>query len=304
MIRINDSIKKKTLRANTAVGDVSLSALGAAAIALLLSATGALAGPVTDDTQIGTVNIEFPSFSELFTAGKDTFTYNFEKGGFRLSQQVAAGAFGGEANAVKNDPFDPSILYRTQDDVIFYCVDLFDDLNYNNGFHRYTVLALDDNTQADSSHGNEIITRDFGNLLNFLGALNSVLDTEYGLTHGDQNWLNPTRGWMSGAIQAGIWESLYDVDNGMNINDGYFSVDDTGSGGSKLSTEGANLLSATFDNMGSATSLDNNLVHWFQIEGGQDLIADPIQVPAPGTFVLLLGGLIMVVNASRVRGRG
>ncbi|MEA3640883.1 MAG: hypothetical protein VBE63_13185 [Lamprobacter sp.] len=300
----NERIKKKTCRTSTKVGGISVSALGATALALLLTTTGALAGPVTDHTQVGTVEIGFPSFNELFTAGYDSFTFHFNKGDFSRRQQVAAGAFGGEAKAVENDPFDPSTLYRSQDDVIFYCVDLFSDLNYNNGFHRYTVLALDDDTQVESSHGSQVITRDFGNVLTFLGALNLVLAENYGLTHGEQNWLNPTTGWMSGAIQAGIWESLYDFDNGMDINDGFFKVSGTGSGSHKLSKSGANLLSATFSRMESAPSLDNRLVHWFHIDNGQDIIGDPIQVPAPGSLILLLGGLIMLVNASRVRGHG
>lgn len=74
----------------------------------------------------------------------------------------------------------------------------------------------------------------------------------------------------------------------MNINSGHFSV--TG-----LSDDGQVLLDAAFDRMASSDSLDSSQVLLFQpIDGGQTLIGDPVEVPVPGSFVLLLSGLLLL----------
>ncbi|WP_201245025.1 hypothetical protein [Halochromatium salexigens] len=307
MIRINTSIKKKTRQASTTVGGTSMPALGSTALALLLSATGVLANPVTvdnyiDNSQLGDVDIQFPSINDgLFTEGHDSVQVSFFINSDKVyDARVYAGALGGETQAIDNNPFDPATLYRSSDDVIFYCVDLFNDLLMNKGFKKYVVLPVDDDTQVTSSEGNDTVTRDFGKVLEFLGALNSVLQTDkYQLTHGDQNWLNPTKSWMSGAIQVGIWESLYDET--MDIFDGNFQVSASGGGNKKLDPRGIDLLNLTFTQMENENnnSLSGSKVLWFQSENGQDLLADP--VPAPGSVVLLLGGLLLLASASRRR---
>lgn len=303
MIRLNNSIKKKTRQASTTVGGASISPLGSTALALLFSATGALADPVAvedyiNSSQIGDVDIQLPSIKDgLFIEGYDSVKISF----FGNNASVYAGAFGGETRAIDNNPFDPAMLYRSSDDVIFYCVDLFNDLLMNEGFKEYVVLPVDGDTQVTSNEGSDTVTRDFGKVLEFLGALNAVLQTEHYLTHGDQNWLNPTESWMSGAIQVGIWESLYDET--MDIFDGNFQVSETGGENKKLDPLGVQLLDQTFAQMADENnnSLSGSKVLWFQSENGQDLLADPVLVPAPGSVVLLLGGLLLLASASRRR---
>ncbi|MBK1618036.1 hypothetical protein CKO42_06155 [Lamprobacter modestohalophilus] len=227
-------------------------------------------------------------------------------------QGIRAGAFDGEAKSAGNEDFDITTLYRSQDQVILYCLDIFNDLE-TAGFVEYSVYAFDDDaagaptttTQRTITRGpwwwpsEETITAtgNLNNVLDFLGAVNDVLEDQYQYTFGDRNWLNPADRWISGAIQVGIWESLYDdydsTNTSLDITDGHFSV--TG-----LSNKGETLLSHAFNQMVSSESLDRSQVLLFQpVTGGQTLIGDPFDVPAPGTLVLLLSGLFLVRKVSR-----
>jgi hypothetical protein len=287
-----------------------------------LSATATLAAPLTinEMDEIGRVELSFPDRPrDIFLTGHDGVTLRFnydgvDDGNYDKSQAVWAGAFGGEAQRVEDasgnpDPFDPTTLYRSQNQVVLYCLDIFNELQYGKGFVEYNVFEFDDDEDAQPSTTTTIATDisatgSLTNVLDFLGALNDVLgETEYWVeeddgddgwvqygtySFGDRNWLNPANRWISGAIQVGIWESLYDYDNGMDISAGHFSV--TG-----LSSDGQGLLDVAFDRMASSASLDSSQVLLFQpTDGGQTLIGDPVEVPAPGSVLLLLSGLLLL----------
>jgi hypothetical protein len=253
------------------------------AAVLLASAMGQ--GPVA---QAGpTLTMSFSSdHGELFPSGGDVMGIDFNNGSKSVSTNVKAGMF--SANVDDSDDFDVSRLYLDKSNVLVYCVDILQEL-------RKTSTAYDVN---EITQGQEVVNhgvrRDFGRTLTFLGAVNHVLSENYGLGFGDKNWLNPNAGWMSGAVQLGIWESLYEEkDTILSIaND----VTDAGTwfSATGVDTKGSALLSAAFGRMDDATPLSVEQVIWLSTDQGQDLLADPVDVPAPAPLALLLGGLAML----------
>jgi hypothetical protein len=235
-----------------------------------------------------TIDISFGR--DLFPVGSDRLTFDFDDGTNRKSATVNAGLFGGSAeNGVG---FDPKTLYRSANDVLFYCVDILN--NLQKPVTVYNVNDVDANLVVDDDDNPR---RDFGRMLGFLGAVNEVLGTEYGLVFGDKNWLNPNSGWMSGAIQVGIWESLYEqMGEGLDVDTGYFSVTD-------LNGKGKRLLDSVFYSMSTSASnaLSGDQVRWFSNDKAQDLIADPVPVPAP--LALLGAGLGLLAFGRRNSGR-
>jgi hypothetical protein len=341
MIASSNILKEDPRQPSTRVSAILRPIISATGIALLLSATATLATPLTISgmTEIGSVELSFSENStDPFLIGYDEvklrFDYNYDPDKARnwndwWQNGVGAGAFAGEAESVKNNSFDITTLYRSQDEVILYCLDIFNGLE-TKGFVEYVVYALDDAETGAPTTTTEItpaktvargpwwkpkektipgvsVTGDINNVLDFLGALNDVLaETEYWVkeddgddgwvqygtySFGDRNWLNPANSFMSGAIQVGIWESLYDDD--MDINSGHFSV-------KGLDDDGELLLTEAFGRMASSDPLDSSQVLLFQpVTGGQTLIGDPVKVPAPGTLALLLSGLFLVRKVRR-----
>ncbi|NBC47051.1 MAG: hypothetical protein GVY22_03460 [Gammaproteobacteria bacterium] len=170
----------------------------------------------------------------------------------------------------------------------------------------YSVLRISDDTLVQTATNGADVIRNFGQVLDFLGALNWVLGTDqtYGLAYGEQNWLNPQQGWMSGAIQIGIWESLYELDptEEMNIAGGNFRVSPSSHSWNALDSRGVELLERTFTAMSNTDPVSDRGVRWFQLDGGQDLLGDPVQIPAPATGLLVVSGLLLLANARRRRG--
>ncbi|MBK1704897.1 hypothetical protein [Halochromatium glycolicum] len=270
--------------------------------------SGAVAGPIwlseyQAANQEGQIQFDFGG--QLFAAGRDRVKVEFNNGKMGRTVRVDAGLFGGEAEAVPGDPFDPASLYRSEDDVLLYCADLFENLKKEQ--NTYGVLRISDDTLVQTATNGTDVIRNFGQVLDFLGALNWVLGTDqytYGLAYGEQNWLNPQAGWMSGAIQIGIWESLYEVDaaEDMDITSGIFRVSPSSDSWNALDSRGVELLERSFTAMLTTEPLSDRGVRWFQLDGGQDLLGDPVQVPAPTTGVLIVSGLLLLVNARRRRG--
>lgn len=273
---------------------------------MLIAMTESFAGPIDLSDYVAANQegqVQFAFGRQPFASGSDRVRVRFDNGELSRNIRVDSGMFGGEAEAVPNDPFDPASLYRSEDEVLLYCVDLLEDLS--TGQNTYNVLRISDDTLVQTSTNGEGVMRNFGQVLDFLGALNWVLGTDeyaYGLAYGEQNWLNPNQGWMSGAIQVGIWESLYDDD--MDLAGGNFSVRTTGNEWNALDPSGTELLARAFTAMETTDPLRDSGVRWFQLDGGQDLLGDPVQVPAPATGLLVLSGLLLLVNARRHRSQG
>lgn len=283
-------------------------AVSCSAALMLGIMSGAVAGPIwlseyQAANQEGQIQFDFGG--QLFAAGRDRVKVEFNNGKMGRTVRVDAGLFGGEAEAVPGDPFDPASLYRSEDDVLLYCADLFENLKKEQ--NTYGVLRISDDTLVQTATNGTDVIRNFGQVLDFLGALNWVLGTDqytYGLAYGEQNWLNPQAGWMSGAIQIGIWESLYEVDaaEDMDITSGIFRVSPSSDSWNALDSRGVELLERSFTAMLTTEPLSDRGVRWFQLDGGQDLLGDPVQVPAPTTGVLIVSGLLLLVNARRRRG--
>lgn len=229
----------------------------------------AMAGP-TD----ATIDLGFPGGSGLFPVGSVVTTISYDNGeGTSSRSRVRAGMFGGTASNGVN--FDLSTLYRSADDVLAYCVDILNNLLLGSSTYNVNTLGQ---TQVVEHDG---VRRDFGRTLRFLGAVNQVS----GLAFGQKNWLNPSEAWMSAAIQVGIWESLYEQEGEvLSVNNGWFAA-------TSLGTQGNAFLSSAFDAMGTADAVRAPQVRWLQIDGGQDLIVDPVAVSAPASLMLVSMGL-------------
>lgn len=243
--------------------------------------TAAIASPIPS-----TVDLTFRNASGLFPEGNLIATINYNNGDTSKSSRVRAGMFGGTASNGVN--FEPTTLFRSEDGVLAYCVDILNNLLRSANTYNVNSLASD---EVDVRDG---VRRDFGRTLDFLGAVNFVTEQNYRTTEDDPafNWLTPSASWMSAAIQVGIWESLYEQeqsDLSITGDDDWFSASFEGSERDKQSA--ANFLEMAFSAMSTTEALDASRVKWLQIEGGQDLLVDPVDVPVPGTLLLTAAGL-------------
>jgi hypothetical protein len=260
----------------------------------ILIGSGAQAGP--------TVDIDFGT--SLFPEGSDTLKFDFDDGSNSRTSWVRAGMLEGKATSAVD--FNPVDLYFTEDQMFLYCVDIMTDLKTDKTTYDVKEVASDlvvGNGSAGAPR------RDFGRMLEFLGAVNATLagDT-YNLSFGDANWLNPISNDVSGAIQVGIWESLYEAD-GVTLahSSGDFSIP------ASLSSDGASFLTTVFNAMGSGSTsaLSANQVRWFETDEGQDLLgylndpapdlSDRQKIPEPATIALLMAGVGMLCFRSRRR---
>lgn len=249
----------------------------------------------------GTLELDFATnnFSELFPAGYDSMRVTLNDGTLRVQQTVLAGMFSGSV-IESGTTIDSSELYRDPENVLAYCVDLMQLLSSN---AIYEVESVTASTTDISPAG---VKRDFGRMVRFLGALNVELQNSHSLQFGDKNWLNPVGGgWMSGAIQLGIWESLYEeADSHLDVFDGWFQVHESGGTSKKAEQAGLDLLEDVFtavNNPDNVFDFDASTLLWARNDSGQGLVLDPSKVPIPSSFVLLLGGAAGMVLRKRRR---
>ncbi|MDP5071176.1 MAG: hypothetical protein NWQ45_09775 [Congregibacter sp.] len=259
----------------------------ATAVAGLVGLAGiASATPMTGPA----VDLSFPGPNGLFPEGwlATTITLNTGSGNI-VNSRVAAGMFGGVATSVAGG-FDASLLYRSQGDVLAYCIDILNNLLKSQ--NTYHVNDITQNMVVDHAG----VRRDFGRTLSFLGAANQVAKQQFGISEGEKNWLNPNTKWMSAAIQVGIWESLYEKDaTPLTAASGWFAATTLGVLGDKFLVDSFALLNGA----APPVAVSASTVKWLQINGGQDLLVDPVDVPAPAPLLLLLSGLALLWRRSR-----
>ncbi|WOJ97026.1 hypothetical protein R0137_00290 [Congregibacter brevis] len=253
--------------------------IGAAAIAGLMGFAGAAqANPMT-------VDLNF-SGGGLFPAGSKGSRITYNNGvNPSLSMGVAAGMFSGTASNGVN--FDETSLYLDEGNVLAYCVDIVNRLLRKT--NTYNVKEVTPDLVVDPQG----VRRDFGRTLQFLGAANHVARTQFNIFEGEKNWLNPSTNWMSAAIQVGIWESLYEKDSSeLDTSGGWFQATSIGNKGNQFLADSFKLMGG----LKPPPAVDAKLVKWLQIDGGQDLLVDPVDVPAPAPLALLLAGLALMVR--------
>lgn len=267
-------------------------ALAAGSTAVCLSIIPAIANAGL--TSIGTADVTFSN--PIFTdTGSDTVQiYYPNQNGDERSMRVSAGRFSGSATA---DGFNADLFYENADLVHLYCIDLYQRIGsgWNGSFGVHQLDANTPNILTNDAHPQ----RDFDRTLDFLGALNYTLANDYrhlGFGESNYNWLNPTNAWMSGAIQLGIWESLYeDVGEetvNWDISTGDFRVSDSERQSYSIHADGASLLSRTFANIQRTESLGTEYALVLTSDQYQDMIVGdpPIDVPVPATAALLIFG--------------
>jgi hypothetical protein len=267
------------------------------AIAALFAAVSAIASSVAASPETLELDFSLGNHGRLFPAGKDAMRIHYDNGAMDRTAAVAAGMFSGTAVEGANTTIDTRTLFEDALNVLAYCIDIMQLLEAS------AVYEVEDIDQTAIHIDNSGIRRDFGRMLDFLGAVNTVLQgSDYGFTPDSKNWLRPDSGWMSGAIQVGIWESLYEADDAAlsitrtDTDDDQWFWADTSSGKAThdVDMRGLSFLDSAFGLVNSGTGftpLSANEVLWARNDSGQDLLIDPVPVPAPTTIMLLLGGL-------------
>ena len=192
------------------------------------------------------------------------------------STRVNAGRFVGTASNFVN--VSPEIFYKNENEVYMYCYDV-----YNHITGGDTVVYDIDFEGATKR------------TLQFIDAVNRVLSGD-----GDYNpyaWVTPTNRLQAGAIQLGLWESLYDTDWSLTTNTGKFYTTNVTAG----VIAQANTFFASID---EDSAIDQKFTMVLRNASRQDMItADPPVngVPTPATLLLMLPALAGLAISTRRR---
>lgn len=193
------------------------------------------------------------------------------------SGSANAGRFNGTVTAF-TAPLQAGDFVDSTSNFLAYCYDLLQTLH--NG--TYTVGSVNANT------------------LNFLGAVDYVLNGNSNTWADINAWLHPSNGNIGAAIQVGIWKSLYETTGTWNLTTGdiHFSGLDAATAAEYA------LFRAAAEN-GSVNDLSSANAMALVSQDNQDVITGRRprqQVPEPGSLLLLgLGAALAGWTARRKR---
>ncbi len=285
------------------------------ALSTLLASAAAFTSPASANPMTLELTFDTSSTGTLFPAGSDSVNVHYQNSDSSVVEYTStttAGMFSGVAG--DDTTIDVRTLFTDPGNVLAYCVDLLQPLQ-RNATYDVETLAQD---QIDDPTG---VARNFGRMLSFLGAVNQVQQTDHGFVADSKNWLRPSTSWMSGAIQVGIWESLYEysgrdlsVTQGSRDDSQWFWVDtppqanngngngngprrpraQVGAAERQIDASGLTFLNKAFDlvNDGAGFSpVSASEVLLARNLNGQDVIVDPVEVPLPASGFLFFSGL-------------
>jgi hypothetical protein len=261
----------KTLR-QFAIALAALAAAGtASAAAVTIQFDNAIFAPFSGYDVVG---IKFPSAPGGSTANR--------------TLSVAAGRMQGTATDL--DGVTPSVFVDDVSNVFMYCYDL------------YETIAGSRTVRYQINFGGES-----ERTLDFLGAVNTVLNTQRGQTGASYDrfaWVHPTDIYQSAAIQLGIWESRFDSSSQWSLSNGQFqawNLDGNAAAQSAGSGKTNWYIEQFLAQRQLADSLDGQYAMTLVANNAQDMITGdpPSRVPEPGSLVLAGLALAALVGARR-----
>jgi hypothetical protein len=216
--------------------------------------------------QAATVHIKFDDyiFNGMSGSGYDATAITYTNpNGSKTTEWAAAGRFQGTASNLQG--IAPGTFIDSVDNVYMYCYDVFQAINHGSSVD-YSVNFTGATQRT----------------LDFLGAVNYVLNGNTNAWTDKFAWLHVSNQYVGAAIQIGIWETLYDTS--WNLAGGSFAA--TGFSNTTLGYLNQFSTALANSNVKDLAAADTmTLVSPFV----QDMITGdpPVDVPEPGSLALI-----------------